>query len=63
MKGTARRRKMAARFGPKWWDRNGHISFWNPTEGWTTWGCSDPRDEDSGFVWPRPAQCCVDIKP
>jgi hypothetical protein len=53
MKG--KQRKQAARFGPKWWNREGHVSISWPGHEWNieTWGM-DGR-------WPRACHTCVDL--
>lgn len=60
MKGITKQHKQAARFGPKWWNRNDHISTWTPWDGWHTWGFDEFHRD---FEWPRPARCCVEAVP
>lgn len=57
MKGKSKQRKMAARVGSEWWNRNDHISTYTPWGGWITLGFDEFGKE---FEWPRPARCCVE---
>jgi hypothetical protein len=61
VKGIAKQRKMSAAFGPKWWDRNDHTTFWGLASDfkWETWG-SDEFGQS--FLWPRPCALCVSFE-